>query len=107
MKRALAVIVLSFALAAPAAGQGSRIAGDPARGEAMANRWCTSCHLVGGGKSGQDTAPPFAAIAHDPQRGPDYWRGFLAKPHPPMPPIQFSRQEIEDFVAYFGELAKR
>jgi mono/diheme cytochrome c family protein len=91
--------------AAPAPA--GRLTGDAGRGAAMARRWCRSCHVVDGAQSAADTAPTFRSIARDPHKSPDYLRAFLARPHPPMPPLQFSRGEIEDFVAYFAELAKR
>lgn len=74
-------------------------AGDPAQGRAAAQRWCSSCHAVGAAGGG-DTAPPFAAIARI--RSDEYLRGFLTRPHPPMPPLELSRQDIDDIVAYFA-----
>lgn len=107
MMQALVLIGALVALAAPALGQQSKTTGDPARGEANARRWCASCHLLEGQTKASDTVPAFATIAHDPRKGPEYLRAFLANPHPPMPPLQLSRLEIEDLVAYFGVLAKR
>ncbi len=106
MKRTLILFGALLALATPAFGQGNKTTGDAARGEADARRWCASCHLLEGQAKATDTVPAFATIAHDPHKGPDYLRAFLANPHPPMPPLQLSRSEIEDLVAYFGELAK-
>ena len=107
MKQVNVLIGALLALVAPAFGQGNKITGDPARGEADARRWCASCHLLEGQNKASDTVPAFATIAHDPHKGPEYLRAFLASPHPPMPPLQLSRAEIEDLVAYFSELAKR
>jgi len=104
--RALVLTAVLFMLAAPALGQGNRMAGDPANGEALARRWCASCHLLEGQSKASDAVPAFATIAHDPQKGPEYLRTFLANPHPPMPPLQLSRSEIGDLVAYFGELSQ-
>jgi mono/diheme cytochrome c family protein len=77
-------------------------AGDPAKGKATAERWCTSCHTVSSSRGGSDTAPNFVSIAQ--MRDDNYLRGVLAEPHPPMPPIALSRYQIDDLVAYFGAL---
>lgn len=107
MKQTLILFGALLALAAPALGQGNKTTSDPVRGEADAQRWCASGHLLEGQTKASDTVPAFATIAHDPRKGPEYLRAFLANPHPPMPPLQLSRSEIEDLVAYFSELAKR
>jgi mono/diheme cytochrome c family protein len=79
--------------------------GDATRGRAIAERWCASCHLVGPGQSQAASDPPsFASIA---QRNPseiDALAGFLADPHPPMPKLSLSREEIRDLLAYIATL---
>ena len=73
---------------------------DANQGAALARDWCSSCHVVGTGQAGTgtDAAPSFVSVARDPKRGPDFVRGMLAKPHPPMPPLEISRAAIEDIV---------
>jgi mono/diheme cytochrome c family protein len=56
--------------------------------------------VVAPGGRGADVAPDFATIAR--QRDADYLRGFLSRPHPPMPRFELSRQDIDDLVAYIG-----
>lgn len=73
-------------------------AGDPVEGRRMSKRWCASCHAVGPEGRGSDTAPSFAAIAQ--RRDVTYLQAFLSRPHPPMPRVQLSRQEIDDLIAY-------
>ena len=75
-------------------------AGDAVQGKATAERWCATCHVVAPGGRGADVAPDFATIAR--QRDADYLRGFLSRPHPPMPRFELSRQDIDDLVAYIG-----
>lgn len=75
-------------------------AGDPAQGKATAERWCATCHVVAPGGRGADVAPNFATIAR--QRDDTYLRGFLSRPHPPMPRFELSRQDIDDLIAYIG-----
>ena len=91
--RVAAAAVLSIA------GQ-AHAAGDAAQGKATAERWCASCHVVAPGGRGADVAPNFATIAQ--QRDESYLRGFLTRPHPPMPRFELSRQDIDDLVAYIG-----
>lgn len=76
--------------------------GDAAQGKAAAERWCNACHVIGPGGRGSDMAPNFATIARN--RDDVYLRGFLTRPHPPMPRVELSRQDIGDLVAYFDSL---
>ncbi|MBV8457983.1 MAG: cytochrome c [Acetobacteraceae bacterium] len=74
-------------------------------GAEIAQHWCSSCHLVSStARAGSDVAPSFRSIAADPSKTPDHLRGFLSRPHWPMPPLQLSGNEIEDIVAYLGTL---
>ncbi len=109
MKFAL-LFLCGLALAFPAlaqehhAGAGQARPGNWMRGEALAHLWCTGCHAVKGAPVAADTGPTFMSIARDPNMGPDFLRGFLSKPHAPMPPLELTGGEIEDFVAYFRHL---
>ncbi len=80
--------------------------GDAERGRDIAERWCTSCHVVASDNapSGTDAVPSFNAIARNPQNDADQLTVKLATPHPAMPDFQLSTQTIEDLVAYFGVL---
>jgi len=82
-------------------------AGDAKQGAGLARDWCASCHVVGteAGGRGTDSAPSFPRIARDPAKGPDYVRGVLNGPHPPMPFMPLSQAAMNDLVAYFRELA--
>jgi mono/diheme cytochrome c family protein len=81
--------------------------GDAEIGRAIAQRWCTSCHVVGPEAGGSDVAPAFAAIATNPTRTPDYLRTWLADPHFSMPNPQLTRSEIDHLVAYIESLRPR
>jgi len=81
-------------------------AGEPARGRALAQTWCSSCHTTERNNVGKDLAPSFPSIA---ERGhPDQLeaRTFLNAPHPPMPDFNLSRNQIDDIVAYLQSLAQ-
>lgn len=84
--------------AGPAAAQ------DAAAGRALAQQWCTSCHIVVPGADGSDAAPTFAAIANDPNVTERGLRAWLADPHPPMPNLNLSRTEIDNIIAYLKTL---
>ena len=80
-------------------------AGDAGSGRALAEKWCTSCHLIGPSDRGSDTAPPFAVIAADPEKTPDHLTTWLSTPHTTMPLMPLDRRNIDDLVAYIGSLA--
>lgn len=102
----LAVAFVAFISIAPA-----RAAGDAAAGKALAQIWCSGCHIVdptgGATKGGADSAPPFAEIAH--RYGADHvWlHAWLTAPHPPMPNLTLSRAEMDDVIAYLDSLPSR
>jgi mono/diheme cytochrome c family protein len=98
--------VLSTLLLAGTAAE-LHAAGDSEMGNAIARRWCTSCHVVGPGAGGSDVAPAFAEIARDPTKTPDHLRTWLADPHFSMPNPQLTRSEIDDLVAYIESLRPR
>ncbi len=79
--------------------------GDPEAGRSLALQWCTSCHVVDLEGHGTDAAPPLPMLVQQELRTPDQLRAWLTAPHPPMPDLALSRQEIEDIVAYLETLA--
>ncbi len=80
-------------------------AGNAAAGEAIAQQWCSSCHLVAPNQAAANAdVPTLAAVA---ARSPDAiaaLAGFLADPHPPMPNFSLTRDEIRDILAYIDSL---
>ena len=86
---------------------GQALPADAAHGEALARRWCTSCHIVANDQTrGADNAPPFAAIAKMPGFSAEKVAQFLMDPHPKMPDMQLSGDESRDLGAYIASLAK-
>ncbi len=67
-------------------------------------RSCTSCHAVSETTKASDGAPPLSFIARDNKQRPAWIRGWLMDPHPPMPGIMLSRQQINDIIAYLDSL---
>ncbi|WP_029029559.1 c-type cytochrome [Salinarimonas rosea] len=103
--RALALPALASALVALAAS-GPASAQDAADGRAIAERWCASCHLVSPDQeTAMDGVASFREVA---ARGPlavSALEAFLADPHPLMPDMALTREEIADLVAYIDSLA--
>jgi mono/diheme cytochrome c family protein len=85
----------------------SPLGDDPAAGERLAVRWCSSCHLV---KPGQAQAnadvPSFSAIARMPDFRAESVAALLMSPHPKMPSYSLSRIEARAIVSYMESLAK-
>jgi mono/diheme cytochrome c family protein len=79
-------------------------AGDWPSGRTVAERWCAQCHVLPGGQAGSDAAPSLTTLAKSPRWTDDALRGFLAQPHPPMPPHTFSNADIETLIAYMARL---
>jgi mono/diheme cytochrome c family protein len=81
-------------------------AGDVASGQTLAKAWCAGCHVVVPNGLGGDAGPPFAAVAARPNGSAAGLRAWLTDPHPPMPNLGLSRQQIEDIVAYLESLKR-
>jgi len=80
-------------------------AGSAEQGRRLAERWCASCHLVGPGQREASTdVPTFASIARREDLPESLLAAFLSTPHPRMPNMALSRQEIADVLAYIRSL---
>lgn len=103
-------IIRAFAfLAAFAASQTahSAVPGNAVRGKDLVMRSCITCHAPDATQRTADTAPPLSFIARDNKERPAFIRGWLMDPHPPMPGIMLSRQQIDDIIAYLETLPER
>ena len=77
-------------------------AGSAQNGKLIAERWCASCHLVSPEQTQASAdAPSFDSIAKGSKHKLDWLLAFLTDPHPPMPDLSLTRQEMSDLVAYF------
>jgi mono/diheme cytochrome c family protein len=85
-----------------AAGMTERVlAADAVKGEVLAKRWCTSCHIVSTDQQqGTTQAPPFSAVASRSDFNETTIAYFLLTPHPRMPDMNLSRSEAADLAAY-------
>lgn len=92
-----------LAIAGPTFGQG--LADSAEHGGQIAERWCSTCHLVSERQQQATTdAPTFRSIAQRSPEAIDALAGFLMDPHPPMPDFSLTREEIRDLLAYFASL---
>jgi mono/diheme cytochrome c family protein len=83
----------------------SSLAADADNGKILANRWCSSCHVVDQNqKLATDQAPPFASLARMPAFDASKLAFLLLKPHPNMPALSLSRTEIADLAQYIATL---
>ena len=102
----MTIASLPLVLLSAAGLAGSALAqGNAETGAVIAERWCASCHLV----SPDQTAavadvPSFASIAQRTDSEIEALEGFLADPHPPMPDMSLTRNEINDLLAYIRSL---
>jgi mono/diheme cytochrome c family protein len=97
---ALAVLLL----AGPAAAQG--LPGDPTRGEAIAEQWCSECHEIAPDMREPllSDAPPFQVVADHPATTEMALHAFLQTQHATMPNLQPTPEETADLIAYILSL---
>jgi mono/diheme cytochrome c family protein len=99
----LITALMTFAIPAIAAAP----AGNVDAGRQLVTRSCTSCHAMNATTTALDGAPPLSYIAKDNKQRPAWIRGWLMDPHPPMPGIMLSRQQVNDVIAYLNSLAEQ
>ena len=95
-------VLLSVVCWQPAAA-----AGNVQAGRDLVMRSCISCHAPNDTGRASDGAPPLSFIARDNKERPAFIRGWLMDPHPPMPGLMLSRQQIGDIIAYLESLQTR
>jgi mono/diheme cytochrome c family protein len=106
MKYSLALMISALMLT-PAVAQSVQLGpGDAGHGRVIANTWCSACHLVAPGENRAVVAdvPTFTSIAQRLPTDVDVLAAFIANPHPPMPNLGLSRQDIKDILAYIATL---
>jgi cytochrome c len=101
----LTEIGLALVLAAGSLAQAA--AADVNTGKRLTEQWCDQCHVIGNGSRGTDAAPPLPVIAQQKGKDPQWVKTWLVAPHPPMPNLNLSRQEIDDITAYLTSLNQR
>jgi mono/diheme cytochrome c family protein len=95
---------LGFSLLTALAPATAFAAANASNGEQIARRWCAACHIVAANqKQASADVAPFADVAR--RKTDAQVANFLTDPHPKMPDMSLSRQEIADIVAYIRSLA--
>jgi len=82
-------------------------AGRAGEGKAIGERWCAACHQVSPEQTTASADVPSFMTISQMRSSPSALaalEGFLADPHPVMPDMSLTRQEIADLVAYIGSL---
>ena len=102
---ALTIAVLLGAASASSASAQMGLA-DPKRGQDLAARLCSGCHIVAPSSAGTANAdvPTFAAIAGRGDTTAERLAGRIIVPHPPMPNTQLTVAEMRDIIAYILSL---
>ena len=98
--RTLALSAAAIALAGTAEAQ---VHPDAKTGNKIAEKLCVGCHIVGAQAAGATVpadVPSFARIANKPGQTAASIAGAIVVPHPPMPQINLTREEIGDVAAY-------
>jgi mono/diheme cytochrome c family protein len=103
----LLIVLLSRSLSGGAAR--AQVKDAVAEGGTLATRLCDSCHAVG--RSGASTTvaadvPSFLSIANKPGQSAEAIAGRIVVPHPPMPQIALTRDEIASLSAYIMSLRR-
>ena len=82
---------------------------DPAiaRGEAVIEQWCRTCHLRKHDKPDPDMAPAYEQIVLWPGRDRAYFERFMEEDHFPMPTFRLFDHEKKDVLAYLMHLQKQ
>ena len=99
------IILMGYFALNFAVGSTASLAADADEGKALAERWCSGCHVVERDqKLAVDQAPPFASLARMPDFSANKLAFLLLKPHPNMPTLSLSRAEIADIAGYIATL---
>ena len=98
-------LFLAMAMALAVAVPAVLLAADIRHGEQIAQRWCSSCHIVGEAPrvSTPQGPPTFLAIARSDLTD-GALRAFLSHPHASMPDLSLSRAEIDDLIEYIESI---
>jgi mono/diheme cytochrome c family protein len=75
---------------------------NPEKGRALAERVCAACHVISNAPDSPLAAdvPSFYAIANKPGQSMEMIAGRIVIPHPPMPAVALTREEIANVVTY-------
>ena len=75
------------------------------RGQRLASQLCATCHITGPADVMPTDVPSFSAIAKRSGMTVDAIAGKIIVPHPAMPGVPLTADEIRDLAAYIVSLA--
>lgn len=97
-KNRYAVAIIALCSVLSAAGDAQAAA---ARGEALAQSWCSQCHAVKADQSSPNPAAPrFSDVAAEPSITEYALRAFLKTSHLTMPNIMIKSDDMDDLIGY-------
>lgn len=81
---------------------------DTQRGREIAQRWCSSCHVVErtATEASAIGLPSFPAIAAKPDLSTDHLRATMNPQHSRMPDFALSKRQQDDLIAYIYSLRR-
>lgn len=103
-KQVFAALSVALLLAAVPGYPAALPPGNAEAGKQLVLNSCTACHAPMEPAHATDGAPPLSFLAHDNKADPRWVRAWLMDPHPPMPGIMLSRQQVADVMAYLSTL---
>ena len=107
---ALALLAGLWIVSLSAAGSvRAQIHPDARTGQEVASKLCSGCHIVGAEAASAAMpadVPTFMEIANTPGQTAEAIAGRIVIPHPPMPQIELTREEIGDVATYIMSLRK-
>ena len=104
---ASAFSLLGLMLAVPTASEAENLPGPSAeKGQELAEKFCSGCHIIRAEQEGTAPVgpPSFASIANKPGQTAEQIKGALEAPHPPMPDMHLTNNEMQDIIAYLETL---
>jgi hypothetical protein len=106
--RTIAVMLGVAMLAGSASAQQVPGMPDAAKGQALAERLCTNCHLVAPGQEHANVdVPSFREIANREGQTAGAVTARIILPNHPMPQIPLDKAELADLAAYILSLRDR
>lgn len=101
-------LVALLLLLAPGAATAQMGSPDPAEGQQIAAKLCSNCHVVNGNgaPAPRGDVASFRSIANGPRSTPEALAAAIILPHPEMPGIALTRDEIRHVIAYIASLKK-
>lgn len=106
MRRLGWLIGIGCVAAASAAAQD--LPGDPDSGAKLAGEVCAACHVVSPDQMvDPGIGPSLLEVVEHPATTEMSLRAFLQTPHATMPNLMFSRDEMDDLIAYLLTLKGR